>query len=119
MVKKRKVKKYYAIKEGKGVTNQIVNTWDECKELVLGYPSVYKSFITLEEANRYLQNVNAEKVKGQAKYGIEKRKKLKESTRLIQLRLNKDLYGKLKDKCKGFQWEVNEALIKLIEEWII
>ena len=39
----------YAIKEGKGVKNKIVRTWSECKELVLGYPSIYKSFYTEED----------------------------------------------------------------------
>ena len=27
----------------------IVRTWSECKELVLGYPSIYKSFYTEED----------------------------------------------------------------------
>ncbi|CAG9702350.1 RNase H1/viroplasmin domain-containing protein [Clostridium neonatale] len=38
--------KYYAIKKGNGVTNKIVETWEECKVLVLGYPAIYKSFKT-------------------------------------------------------------------------
>ena len=46
---KKKKQKYYAIKEGKGVKNKIVRTWTECKELVLGYPSIYKSFYTEED----------------------------------------------------------------------
>ena len=46
---KNKKQKYYAIKEGKGVKNKIVRTWSECKELVLGYPSIYKSFYTEED----------------------------------------------------------------------
>ena len=45
----KKKQKYYAIKEGKGVKNKIVRTWTECKELVLGYPSIYKSFYTEED----------------------------------------------------------------------
>ena len=46
IMSKKKKQKYYAIKEGKGVKNKIVRTWSECKELVLGYPSIYKSFYT-------------------------------------------------------------------------
>ena len=46
---KKKKQKYYAIKEGKGVKNKIVRTWTECKKLVLGYPSIYKSFYTEED----------------------------------------------------------------------
>ena len=53
---KKKKQKYYAIKEGKGVKNKIVRTWSECKELVLGYPSIYKSFSTEEEARKMLEN---------------------------------------------------------------
>ena len=49
IISKNKKQKYYAIKEGKGVKNKIVRTWSECKELVLGYPSIYKSFYTEED----------------------------------------------------------------------
>ena len=56
---KKKKQKYYAIKEGKGVKNKIVRTWSECKELLLGYPSIYKTFYTEEEAIKFLGvNVN-------------------------------------------------------------
>lgn len=51
---KKKKQKYYAIKEGKGVKNKIVRTWSECKELLLGYPSIYKTFYTEEEAIKFL-----------------------------------------------------------------
>ena len=34
---KKKKQKYYAIKEGKGVKNKIVRSWDECKEFVHEY----------------------------------------------------------------------------------
>ena len=43
---------YYAIKN----TNQVVNTWDECKSIVNGMPKAqYKKFSTLEEANAFLE----------------------------------------------------------------
>lgn len=43
---------YYAIKN----TNQVVNTWDECKAIVNGMPKAqYKKFSTLEEANAFLE----------------------------------------------------------------
>lgn len=38
--------KFYAIKKGKGVENKIVSTWEECKSLVEGYHSEFKSFKT-------------------------------------------------------------------------
>ena len=48
-------KRFYAIKKGKGNTkNKIVETWSECKDLVLGYPAEYKGFATKEEAEIYL-----------------------------------------------------------------
>ncbi len=41
--------KYYAVKVGK--TPGIYMTWDECKDMVHGYPgAIYKSFEKLEEA---------------------------------------------------------------------
>lgn len=49
-----KQQKYYAIKVGKGVKDKIVTSWSECEALVKGYPSVYKSFKTEEEALEYL-----------------------------------------------------------------
>lgn len=45
--------KFYAVK--KGLQTGIFNTWDECRNLVNGYPGAkYKSFKTLEEAQEYL-----------------------------------------------------------------
>lgn len=60
-VKKKKVKpkKYYAIKKGKGVQDLIVESWDVCSKLVLGYDSTYKSFLTREEAELFLKNVKS------------------------------------------------------------
>ena len=45
--------KYYAVRKGK--TPGIYCTWEECKELVDGYPGAqYKSFRTLEEAQTFV-----------------------------------------------------------------
>ena len=78
MNEKKKKTKYYAIKEGKGVKDLIVNTWEECSKLVLGYNSVYKSFLTKEEAERYLKGVNVAKMKEKAIKGMEAKKRQKE-----------------------------------------
>ncbi|MCF0130429.1 MAG: viroplasmin family protein [Pseudobutyrivibrio sp.] len=49
------MEKYYAIKVGK--QTGIFNTWDECKELVSGYPNAkYKSFKSESEAIAYLHS---------------------------------------------------------------
>lgn len=47
--------KYYAIKNGR--KTGIFETWDECKKYVIGYKNaIYKSFLTLEEANNFLND---------------------------------------------------------------
>ncbi len=51
---KNKNKKYYAIKKGRK-SNVIVTDWTECKKLVYGYSNCrFKSFDTIEQAERYL-----------------------------------------------------------------
>ena len=45
--------KVYAIRKGK--QTGIFHSWEECKQLVDGYPRAeYKSFLTQEEAEQYL-----------------------------------------------------------------
>lgn len=52
--------KFYAVKNGK--TAGIYRSWNECKEQVHGYPgALYKSFLTLMEAERYLQGTAEKK----------------------------------------------------------
>lgn len=63
-----KKKKYYAIKLGKGVIDKIVDNWEECEKLVVGYPSVYKSFKSKKEAKSYLMNMTEEQVKLKLKW---------------------------------------------------
>lgn len=55
-------KYYYAIKVGKNVENFIVESWDECKKYVIGFPSIYKKFNTKIQAKRYLRNMSKEEV---------------------------------------------------------
>lgn len=48
--------KYYAVKVGK--TPGIYMTWDECKNMVHGYPgAIYKSFKTMDEAKQFMGDV--------------------------------------------------------------
>lgn len=58
-------KKFYAIKEGfdiksnEKVENKLVDSWDECKKLVVGIKGAkYKSFESIDEANEYLNANN-------------------------------------------------------------
>ena len=59
---KKKKKTFYAIKIGREVCDKIVNSWEECEKLVIGYPSVYKSFEHEKEAYKYLENMTPEEV---------------------------------------------------------
>ena len=50
-------KKYYAVAKGK--TPGIYLTWNDCKDQVDGFSgAVYKSFLTLQEAELFIENVN-------------------------------------------------------------
>lgn len=60
---------YYAIKVGNNVKDLIVETWEECKDLVIGYPSVYKGFKTRKEAIKYLHNMTEEMVEERLLWG--------------------------------------------------
>ncbi|MBE6083110.1 MULTISPECIES: ribonuclease H1 domain-containing protein [Tissierellales] len=52
-------KKYYAVK--KGINIGIYNSWGKCEEQVKGYPQAeYKSFLTLKEAEDYLNGIENE-----------------------------------------------------------
>lgn len=54
-------KKVYAVKKGK--ETGIFYNWDECKDLVTGYPGAeYKGFFTEEEANDYLLGIEKNNV---------------------------------------------------------
>ena len=117
--KKAKPKKYYAIKEGKnGVKNKIVRTWAECQKIVLGYPSVYKSFLTEEEALKYLDTVEVKKVQEQMKKGIEAKKQIKATTKALHMRLDKELMESFEAKCKQLELTPEQAIKGMIEEWI-
>lgn len=49
---KKKAKKWYTIKDGKGVQNKILTSWTECEKLVKGYSAIYKSFKSEEEVKQ-------------------------------------------------------------------
>lgn len=116
---KKVKKKYYAIKEGKNVKNIIVNTWGECSKLVLGYNSVYKSFLTKEEAEKYLITVDVTKVKAQSKKGMEERKIRKATTKVLQIRLPSEIYNDFLKKCDELELDSDKTLENMIREWII
>lgn len=134
---KNKRQKFYAIKIGKGVENKIVTSWEECKELVQGFPAVYKSFFTIEEAVKYLDTVDVDKVRDQARYCMEnklnkiyveskptkvdkvtKPKVKKEPIRVVRSRLTQTDYFRFEEKCKEMGLDQSNVIKQLILEWL-
>ena len=76
------MKKYYAIKVGNNVKDLIVESWEECQKYVIGYPAIYKSFISKKNAQRYLENITEEDVK--YKLEIAEGQRYKRLKRMIQ-----------------------------------
>ncbi|WP_297639737.1 RNase H1/viroplasmin domain-containing protein [uncultured Clostridium sp.] len=116
---KVKPQKYYAIKDGKNVKNIIVTSWKECSELVLGYNSIYKSFISEDEAKKYLNNISDKEIpaiKKQYKKSIEKSKKRKSTTKpLSGIRIPKELYEIINAKAEHDNVEIEKLIINALK----
>lgn len=113
--------KFYAIKEGKGVKNKIVTTWNECKELVHGYPSVYKSFLTKEEAEKYLGSIKETQLpelKEKIKKNIEYSKKKKATTKPLNLRISSDVLDDFMKRLDEENLDKNKIITEMIKEWL-
>lgn len=123
--RKPKAQKYYAIKIGRNTQNTIVRTWSECKEIVNGYPSIYKSFKTEQEAKEYLLSIKDTKKKLEDnKKAIEYNRNKKRTTTPISnvfkgLRIENELLKAFEDKCTEMEVDKNEIIIELIKEWIV
>lgn len=115
---KSKKEKWYAVKIGKNnIQDMIYKTWEECKEATDGYDSVFKSFDTKEDAEKYLDTVDVEKVLKQKAYAIERKNKEKLS-KDINIKLNQDMYQELLKKSQESKVDI-ENLIKIaISEYI-
>lgn len=119
-----KKSKYYAIKVGKGVKDKIVTTWSECEKLVKGYPSIYKSFRTKEEALEYLsilRNIEL-KVKENNK-AMEYNKVKKQGTVSIAhlfkgVRVDRNVAEMMEEKCKDLNISKEKLLNELLKEWV-
>ena len=58
-------KKFYAVR--KGLRTGIFEGWKECQEAIQGYSNAeYKSFLTREEAEQYMDGVNVKTKKASA-----------------------------------------------------
>ena len=115
-------KKYYAIKKGNGVTNKIVDTWNECKALVLGYPAIYKSFKTEDEALEYLglkpeECSVEEQHQDQVKKSSSKKKKGK-NQRIVKVCLDKELYIQFIKECERVDMSEEMVIKNMIKEWL-
>ncbi len=52
--------KFYAVRNGR--KTGIFTSWDECREQTDGFPSAeFKSFVSRDEAERYIEGINSEK----------------------------------------------------------
>ena len=121
IMSKKKKQKYYAIKEGKGVKNKIVRTWSECKELVLGYPSIYKSFYTEEEAIKFLGGINDKDIpaiKEKIKVNIQSSKRRRSSTKAINFRVPNEVYNEFIKKVDETGLDRDKILLEMIKELI-
>lgn len=119
-----KQQKYYAIKVGKGVKDKIVTSWSECEALVKGYPSVYKSFKTEEEALEYLGTIKDIKKKlEENNKAMEHNKAKKKSTVSVAnllkgARIDKEVAEEFEVKCNDLNISKEKILNELIKEWV-
>lgn len=113
ILSKKKPKKFYAIKVGKGVKNIIVKSWDECSELVLGFNATYKSFYTEEEAKAYLAQDIEEINPPQVNYVKKKKGEV-----FVDFPLKKETFKRFEAKCLEFGIRKEKILKLLVEEWL-
>ena len=121
MAKKVKVKvpKWYAIKDGKDVKNIIVTSWDECKVLVLGRNSIYKSFLSEEEAKRYLNKIDdrdVQRIKDRTAKMIIKSKERKSTTKPLNgLRIPSELYEIIEAKAERNNVDIEKLIVEALQ----
>ena len=130
-------KKFYAIKRGKkGTKNVILESWDECSKLVLGFDSEYKGFKTREEAEEYLgisikssdsidneiqEEISIDNIEEVKKVAKQKKKKTKSNRNkeTLVVELPKDLYNAFSNKCAKLNMTEDIVIKNMIMEWII
>ena len=114
----KKKKKFYAIKVGKNCNDVIVRDWNKCKELVHGYNSVYKSFATIEEANKYLSTVNVDNIREQKEFAIQKRKESKSKGTHVGFRIPNEIYTELEKRSKETGLNIEKIIEFAIAQYI-
>lgn len=119
-----KQQKYYAIKVGKGVKDKIVTSWSECEALVKGYPAIYKSFKSEDEALEYLGAIKDVKKKlEENNKAMEHNKAKKKSTVSVAhllkgVRIDKEVAEEFESKCNDLNISKEKILNELIKEWV-
>ena len=112
-------KKYYAIKQGRDVSNLIVNTWEECKKYVEGVPAQHKSFKTRQEAEMYLKGIEKAEVKNTSP---KKKTKKKKGMITVKSAIPKDIYEKFLNRCTDLGADekriFSNLIIESLEEWV-
>lgn len=87
----------------------------------MGYPSIYKSFTTEEEAKKYLEGIRDKDVpliEEKVKKHIETSKKRKATTKAIHFRVPNDIYNRFMDKVEEMELDKNKVLLEMVKEWI-
>ncbi|MPQ44524.1 RNase H1/viroplasmin domain-containing protein [Clostridium tarantellae] len=116
---KSKSKKWYAIKDGKGVKNKILTSWTECEKLVKGYPAIYKSFKSEEEAKEYLvqiKDTDVPEVRKIYKKGREYKEKRKTTTKPLNgVRIPNELYEIIDQKAERDNVKIEKLVIEALQ----
>lgn len=117
-------KKFYAIKKGNGVENKIVSTWEECKSLVEGYHSEFKSFKTEEDALKYLgiknkRNKNNKKTNKKSDNGIVNLKiqNKEDKSSSFKVQISDELYNDFMKKCIEKHLSKDMILAFIMNQW--
>ena len=78
-----KNKEFYAIKIGNGIRDEIVLSWEECKEYVIGYKSIYKKFDDKKDAQKWLNSWTEEDIENELRWNeIHRFHRLKEKIQI-------------------------------------
>lgn len=115
-------KKFYAIKKGRNVENKIVLSWSECKKIVNGYPSIFKSFSTEEDALNYLgikKNNSNKNKKSKSKNEIttlEIKNKSKKNEN-FKVQISSELYTDFIEKCISKHISKDMIISYIINNW--
>lgn len=116
--KKAQKEKWYAVKIGNNnIQDMIYKTWEECKKATEGYNSVFKSFETKEDAEKYLETVDIEKVLERKAYVLEMKNKDKLSKN-INIKLSDEMYQDLLKKSKESKIDIENLIKFAISKYI-